>query len=709
MWRLLSVALGLLWGCTSTETAFRPAAKVRALGAPAPSWERLASQVTIHRDEWGVPHVFGPTDASVVLGYAFARAEDEFERMERAVFVMLGRNAEILGEAGLTWDRLVHAFEVPGRSRAEYAQLRPELRALADAWAEGINLYAEGRSAARLVERFEPWHLIAQGYALHLHAAALELRRLDPSLVPPAWGSAADGSNAFAVAPERTKDGHALLLANPHMSFEEIYEAHLRSDEGLHLSGANSYGRGALPIFGANDRVAWSLTVNRPDVADTWRVRFEPADNRPGRAYRYGGETRRATERAVNVSVLGAGGALETRELRWMVTHHGPVLLEGEDEGYAVAVAGLERGGGLNCAYNMARANSVDELMAALEDGGLLFHNVVAADTGGDIGYVYNALVPRRSRDVDWSRPVDGNDPELEWSGYHDWSELPSIRNPECGWLQNCNSRPETTVSNGAHLVVGSGGNLIGSDQDDGRVAMAHALLGRSEPFDFADWCGLPFDRRAHRAKDWIRAIEMEVAAMGQRDSARVRDLVAPMAVLREWDHIVRADSVASTLFLLTYESMGDTQPVGSLLVSALERVLADLRRSHSTWQVAWGDLNRHQRALGDPARHSDQRQSWPVEGGHGAVGLAWTFLSSPGPGTVRRYGYHGNSYVAAIELSAKPRMRTIVPFGASRDPQSQHFQDQAPLFARGELKEAWLSPADVRAHAQRSYSPRRR
>lgn len=706
MFRVFLVA-GCLLGCVASAPPSRVSSAPKTPAAQHRSWAAIAREVTIHRDEWGVPHVFGPTDASVVLGYAFARAEDEFERMERAVYVMLGRNAEVLGEPGLAWDRLVHAFEIPRRAQDEYQRLEPRLKVLADAWAAGVNLYLEGQRGQRLIERFEPWHVVAQGYALHLHAAAAQLRTLDPSLVPPEWSDQVDGSNAFAVAPSQTAAGHPLLLINPHIDFEEVYEAHLVSDEGLEVSGANSYGRGILPIFGTNRHVAWSLTVNRPDVADTWRVRFEMArEGEVGRRYRYGNTWERAFERAATVQVLGQGAKLETRELRWLETRHGPVLANQANDGFAVNVAGMERGGALGCAYDMALAGSIDETLDALRSGGLLFHNVVAADADGHIGYIYNGLIPRRDPEYDWRHPVNGNDPGTAWNGYHELADLPQVVDPKCGWVQNCNSRPEATFPGAELLGPDAPSYLVGDDKNDGRLAMAEGLLNREQPFTFEDWCAVPFDRRVFRARAWIKILDLEVEAMGQRDSVRVRDLVEPMAELHAWDGVVSAGSIASTLFLMTYQNLGDTPPIGSLLVSALERTIRELRTTHATWRVAWGQVNRHQRARGNPPRYSDQRKSWPVEGGHASSGLSWSFRAKPAPGTLRRYGHHGNSYVAAIEVSDPPRIRSIVPFGSSRDPDSQHFQDQAPLFARGELKQAWFTRSDVQSHAQRSYSP---
>ncbi|MFT7678700.1 MAG: acyl-homoserine-lactone acylase [Planctomycetota bacterium] len=701
---IMALCLPGFWSCQGSVGL--PQAAARARVWEAADWSDIAREVTIHRDEWGVPHVFGPTDASVVFGFAYARAEDEFERVERAVYLMLGRNSEVLGEEGLAWDKLVHACEIPQRAQAEYSALEAPVRVLADAWAAGMNLYAARRAKAALIERFEPWHLLAQGYALHLHALAGELRKFDPELAPPSLEDGADGSNVWALAPAKSASGKAMLMANPHMPFEEVYEGHLCSEEGLEITGVSAYGRGALPMLGATQSVAWSLAVNKPDITDTWRVRFERAGEGMGRTYRVGGQRRQATSRAVSVLVRDADGVLQARELRWLETHYGPVLAMDGDVGYAMAVAGLERGGALGTAYAMARATNVDGLFEALRGGGLLFHNVLAADAGGHIGFLYNALVPSRDGSLDWTRPVDGNDARSAWHGYHRQEDLAQVRDPESGWLQNCNSRAESTVGAAGTGLSDPPRYLAGYDTDDGRVAMSQEILGREQAFDFEEWCAAPFDRRVFRAQAWIRALAGELKSVAARNPARARVLAEPLALLEAWDGVVSVESEAATLFLWTYEYLGRNAQSGPPLVSALESTVRQLRRAYGSWRVAWGLVNRHQRASGTPARHSDDRASWPVAGGHGAAGLAWTFLARDTEGTRARYGYHGHSYLAAIELGSPPRIRSIVPYGSSRDPRSRHFQDQAPLFARGDLKQAWFTRADVRAHAQRSYSP---
>ncbi|MDA1266241.1 MAG: penicillin acylase family protein [Planctomycetota bacterium] len=693
----LLLCLPLLTACVA-DSAWRGVRQSLAGDAERARLEALAAEVTIHRDAYGVPHIEGPTDASVVFGLCYARAEDEFEVMEQSLFLTLGRNAEAAGEAGLVWDRVIHALDIPGLARQEYLRMPTEERALVDAAADGVNWYLATHPEVRpaRLRHFEPWYFVAAEFAFQLHALGEATGDL---------AATEDGSNAWAIAGSRTTTGHAMLLANPHIPLGQVYEAHLHSDEGLHVSGMLAYGRGVLPVVGFNEHVAWTLTVNRPDTADVYAVRFDhPSD--PD-LYRHGAGWKRVRTRAVTVYVRLSEEALEEQTLTLRSTHHGPILHQDGALAYAVRVAGIERGDGVGQWYAMARARDLEEFQAAVGRLGLHFHNVVAADSGGRIWYVYNGAIPRRAAEFDWSLPVDGNDPATDWRGLHGLAQLPQVIDPECGYVQNCNSLPWTTSASAADpRAADFPPHLVGPDFDDPRVAMSHAVLGRSAPFTFEDWCGAAFDRTVHDPHGMLARLLSEASARTAEDPR----LESALATLARWDRRLDLDAVAPTLFFLWLERVagysltGEGLPIG-VSTSNLLKVLDDLERRFRTWEVAWGELNRHQRPI--DGAHSDQRGSWPCLGAHPWGGTTFCFLSRRPPGCNKRYGYHGNSYVAAVELRPEgPRARTILDFGQSRDPASPHFEDQAPLYASGEMKPAPFTRAAVRAAATTSYHP---
>ena len=415
----------------------------------------MERSVTIYRDRYGVPHVYGPTDASVVFGLAWAQAEDNFEHLEDNFIRSLGRAAEVHGEAALHEDQIARALEIPRLSREEYERATPRMRTLYDAYAAGLNLFLERRPGVkpRLLQRFEPWYPLALMRFKYYQGEFIGYAGLNPkdlrvavAETPEKLAERPQGSNAWAVAPGRSASGRALLLINPHVSFlgvGQYYEAHVHSEEGWSFSGVGRYG---LPLLymGHNEALGWAHTDDYPDFGDLYLETFDD----PARplSYRYGDGYRTAVQWTEEVRVKTADG-VETRRFTFRKTHHGPILSEQEGKPVAVRLAKLEEGGWLDQWYEMNRARSLAELKEALRRGAIPYMNITYADRDGNIFYVYNGAVPRRSTKFDWRRPVDGSDPETEWQGYHAFDELPQLTNTASGFVQNCNSTPFATTS----------------------------------------------------------------------------------------------------------------------------------------------------------------------------------------------------------------------------------------------------------------------
>jgi acyl-homoserine-lactone acylase len=710
---LAGAALGVL-ACAPARGA-QPAAANRE--------EAMARSVTIYRDTYGVPHIYGPTDASVVFGLAYAQAEDDFAHLEDSFIRSLGRAAEVHGEEALRDDQVARALEIPRLAREEYERAAPRMRALYDAYAAGLSFYLVRHPEVkpRLLQRFEPWYPLALmrfkydqgefiGYA-GLDDADLRVVEEKPAELP-------QGSNAWAVAPSKSGSGHAMLLINPHVAFygpAQYYEAHLHSDEGWSFSGVGRYGL-PFPYMGHNEALGWAHTDNYPDMGDLYVETFD--DPAHPLAYRYGGGHRTAVRWTEEVRVKTAGG-VKARRFTFRKTHHGPILTEREGKPVAVRLAKMEEGGWLDQVYEMTRARSLAEFKAALHHGAIPYMNVTYADRDGNIFYAYNGAVPRRSPKFDWRRPVDGSDPETEWQGYHSFDELPQLANPASGFVQSCNSSPFVTTASGNLDPANYPKYMIGPEPDTPRAQVSRQILAGRQKFTFEEWTRAATDTRVLEAGKRIPDLVAEWERLRSADAARAAALAPLTAELKAWDRVSRNDSVAMTLFtgwLRLYESGAapDRAPDSWARVRALEQAKEDLEREWGTWRVAWGEINRLQRVDWSAGEtFSDARPSLPVPGGPGWAGIVFNFYQrradSPlkaAPGSKRHYGTLGNSYVSVVELGPAVRALSIVYFGASGDPKSPHYFDQAPLYARGEFKPAWFTLDEIKAHLERAYHP---
>jgi acyl-homoserine-lactone acylase len=733
-------------------------AVILALPTAAVAQVPAAPEATIHRDAWGVPHVFSDTDAGAVFGMAWALAEDDWPLIEENYLRALGRSAELLGPGGVAGDWMARALRIGPLSVAEYDAASPRMRMLLDAFAAGMNRWLERRDPqdVRVLRTIEPWYPLALirfkyyqneflGYAGLRNAwIAPLLARSAAAAVGPAvgpasgsaddpsgddvafpdprssfafsveaqfdgWGRRPQGSNQWALAPARTADGVALLLINPHQSFvgvQRYAEIHLDSREGLRFSGLTVFGF-LLPYMGHNERLGWAYTDNYADHSDLYALTFDDAAA-PLR-YRYAGGYRAADTWTDTIRVRTPDG-LATRTFRFWTTHHGPVVGIADGRALSVRLARMREGRWYDQWDEMIRARTLDAWRAAMAQLRVPYMNTMYADADGNIGYIYNSAVPRRQPGVDPSGILDGSDVANEWQGFHTLDELPQVWNPASGWLLNTNSTPFTATTGMALERADFPAYMVGPETDNPRAVSSRRVLAALDAVTFADFARVVWDSRLSEADRLIPLLTAEWEAMPM--SPERAALASPIERLRRWDRASDTASVETTWFVLANELRVTAERAGERRdrpqVGALQQALTLLQQQWGTTEVPWGDLSRHQRPLpGAPVQLDSTRASLAVGGSTGALGSVFVFESGPFGSPAPRLGRGGNSFVKVISFGPVVRAASILNYGQSGDPGSPHFFDQAELYARREFKPAWFSRADVEANAVRTYSVR--
>ena len=641
--------------------------------------------VTIYRDTWGVPHIYAKTDAGAAFGLMYAEAEDNFWQLEADYIAALGRAAEVEGERRLQNDIVYQAWEVESRAKAAYNNADPKLRSLCDAFAAGVNRYLATHPAThpRLLTHWEPWFVLAaemggpagRGITQEERARAFPL--LSRAAAPDGLVTDRDeGSNMWAIAPSRTTTGHAMLLINPHVRFfgsDQRYEAHLHSDQGLDVSGFATLGTPYIRS-GHNRYLGWSHTNNYASTADLY---LDPLSG--------------ATEWSADIRVKTARG-VETRRVTFRKTKHGPVMGIRGDR--ALVVRAVVEGGAMAQRWAMARSHNLREFQAAMARSALTGSNTIYADRDGNIWYLHGNAIPRRSTKFDWTKPVDGTDPETEWHGLHKLSELPQVLNPKSGWVQNCNSTPFLTTEGADNPRAADYPAYMAPEPDTPRSRRSREILEGTRRFTFDDWAASAMDTKVGLAEQKIPEL---LAAYRAKPISELADLIAE---LEHWDHVARIDSVATTLFIRSASAPD--------MLEALERTKAALEKSWGTWRVPWGEVNRLQRVhtSGTEETFSDARPSVPVPGAPSMSGTVFTFGTREVQGQKRAYGVVGDTYVAVVEFAKSPVARSLLVNGESADPASHHYTDQAPLYSAGKFKDAWLSLPEIKRHLERRYHP---
>lgn len=700
---------------------FIPGCDVDQLSGPDdPSW---TDSITIYRDAYGVPHIHGRTDAAAAFGFAYAQAEDNFWQVEDNFIRAIGRASEVYGDETLQSDWMNRALQITSLSISEFEQSDDRLQELLTAFAAGFNHYLRTHPEIkpRLLQSFEPWFPLAfirylyyqRGFARASGLRASDLASAmdesgdiagivvsmldsgEPDLLP----KSEQGSNSWAVTGKKSASGNALLFINPHLPFfgsGQVYEGHVISDEGWNFSGYTRFGF-PMPYVGFNSDLGWASTDNGADLSDLYEEKFDRPDD--PLAYKYGEDYRTATLWTEHIIVV-EDGVLDTLSFTMRKTHHGPIVGSRHGKPLALRMAKFEDPGWLDQWYAMTRARTFEDFKEAASRLDMLFGNYLYADREGNIYYVYNGAVPRRSGAFDWGDAVDGSDPETEWQGYHSLEEIPQVLNPPSGWIQNCNGTPflSTAAANPTEFHFPDYMVMEGS-QAGARTRAARQILSGNDSFTFETWAKLAYDTFVITADEEIPGLVTDWTRLRDQNPSRAEKMREAVELLRDWDRISTIESEAMTLFITASEQ-------SALSVRGIERAMSSLERDWGTWHVPWGDINRLQRVRSNGKSFSDDNPSIPVAGVPSWAGSMFTVWSPRAPGQKRRYGTGGNSYVSVIEFGPTIRARSLHTFGASANPESPHHFDQASIYATGDFKEAWVSLQDVVNNAARSYHP---
>jgi len=694
-------------------------------------WEQQAQNITIIRDDWGIPHIYGETDADAVFGLMYAQAEDDFNRVETNYLNAIGRLAEAEGEAELYRDLRMRLFIDPDSMQALYDRSPEWLQALMDAFADGLNyyLYKNPQVTPRVITRFEPWMALSfsegsiGGDIERVSLGQLEAFYGDGpenqmAVVESSWEAEPSGSNGFAIAPSISATGNALLLINPHTSFFFRAEVHVVSEEGLNAYGAVTWGQ-FFVYQGFNERAGWMHTSSGVDNIDEYLETVVERDD--GLYYRYGDEERPLTVQRIAVPYRTDAGMAE-REFTVYRTHHGPIVRE--TDGKWVSVRLMEDPlDALTQSYTRTKAQNLEEYRETMELHTNSSNNTVFADAEGNIAYFHANFIPRRDTRFDWRRPVDGSDPATEWDGVLSIDESPNVFNPANGWIQNTNNWPYSAA--GPHSPVQAEyPAYVENGGENARGIHAIRVLENKRAVTLNSLIDAAFDSYLTGFEDLIPALLAAYDRTPAQDPLK-DELAEPIALLRDWDLRWSVESVPTALAVFWGDEImrqvrGDARDAGmsvsdyvagreasQQLLEALAAVTDKFAEDFGNWRTTWGEVNRFQRLTGDIVQpFSDDGPSIPV----GFTSSRWGSLASFGArsynGSKRIYGTSGNSFVAVVEFGDSVRAKAVTAGGQSGDPASPHFNDQAVRYATGDLRDVYFYRAQLEGHIEREYHP---
>jgi acyl-homoserine-lactone acylase len=696
------------------------------------AWEQRAAGITITRDDWGIAHVGGKTDADAVFGMVYAQAEDDFNRVETNFINAMGRLAEAEGEKEIYRDLRMKLFVDPEDLEAKYMESPASLQALMNAWADGLNFYLHTHPDVkpRVIARFEPWMALSftegsiGGDIERVNLAQLEAFygkkpvTTTAEFVPLAPPEEPTGSNGFAVAPANTTNRKALLYINPHTSFFFRSELQMTSDEGLNAYGAATWGQFFL-YQGFNERVGWMHTSSGADNIDEYLETIVKKDT--GFAYKYGDGERPVVSKVVTVPFKTATG-MENREFTVYRTHHGPIVREVDGKWVSVRLM-QEPIKALTQSYTRTKARNYKEYRDVMELHTNSSNNTVYADADGTIAYFHSNFIPKRNPKFDWTKPVDGSNPETEWNGVLAIDETPNAMNPPGGWIQNTNNWP-FSVTGATSPKKADYPVYVDSGSENPRGIHAMMVLDKKKDFTLDALIAAGFDSHLPEFETQIPALVKSYEQTPASNPLK-KKLAEQVAMLKGWDYRWSATSVPTALAVYwgdelwtrvtpaarkagvsNYEFMAKKATAAErleALAAASDKLTADFGK----WQTPWGEVNRFQRLTGDIVQpFNDSGPSIPVPFTSARWGSLASFGARTYPGTKKMYGSSGNSFVAAVEFGDKVRARAVTAGGLHSDPKNTHFNDQAERYATGNLREVYFYKEQLQGHTEREYRP---
>jgi acyl-homoserine-lactone acylase len=698
-------------------------------------FQKTAQKVTIIRDNWGIPHIYGKTDADAVFGLMYAQCEDDFKRIEMNYIEKLGRLSEIKGQSVLYNDLEIKLLIDIDEAKADYKKAAPWLKKLLNSYAAGINyyLYKHPEVKPLLLTRFEPWFplLWTDGSIGAISTADLSVGELkafysgnnDKVAYQEREKNVQTGSNGFAFAPTKTASGNAILYINPHTTFYFRPEVQVTSEEGLNVYGAVTWGQ-FFVYQGFNENCGWMHTSSNVDVADMYAEKIVSKNEKL--FYEYDNKLIPVIEKEITIKYL-ENDKLIPKKFKTYFTNNGPIMAK--RDGKWISLKSNNRSmNSLVQSWVRTKSKGFEDYKKAMDLKANTSNNTVYADNKGKIGYWHGNYIPVRDKNLNWSKVMDGTTSATQWKGLHDVSETVHLYNPANGWLQNCNSTPYTVAGDNSPKKENYPAYMA-PDGENFRGINAVRIFSKGEKYTLDKVIADGYDSKLSIFEILIPALLNHFEKDIKLTDLEYSDLSEPISILKNWDYYANENSVATTLanewaykldpiIQKAYINEGEKDQVENTrnfaknatdeqLIPQLQATIKELTTKWGTWKVTWGEINRFQRLSGDlNLTYNDTLASLPIGYGPGSWGSLPSYKSSFQKDTKKRYGYNGNSFVCAVEFGTKVKAKSLLAGGNSGDPKSKHFNDQAEMYRKGQFKDVLFYKEDVEKNAERTYHP---
>lgn len=659
------------------------------------------ASIDIVRDAWGVPHIFGRTDAAVAYGLAWAHAEDDFKTIQKGLIASKAMLGLYSGKEGATVDYIIHLLRCRQLVDSRYEHdISPAYKTLLQAYCDGLNAFARVHQKEILVKKTFPAIpqdiLTYSVLQLAISCGADEaLKQIFNNTIPLAsW--IPGGSNGFAFNSRITTDKHVYLAINSHQPLEgpvSWYEVHLASEEGLNILGALFPGSPNV-LIGVNEYLGWTHTVNYPDKLDVYQLEMSPDHKLQ---YKMDSAWMRLEEKTVKLKIRIAGLPIGIKKKAfWSV--YGPTIVTKKGV-FAIRTAGLMDIRALEQWYFMNKAMNFSQFKTALKMEAIPGYNIVYGDRYDTIYYISNAKLPLRPKGYNWRSTVPGNTTKTLWTKFYPIEDLPQVLNPSSGYVFNNNHSPFNATAARDNVKQENYDAEMGYETyNNNRSVRVMELLKQRSQISYEDFKRIKYDLQLPQ-KLAYRTSADTLFLLEENDYPNIAALIS---TLKAWDRKATQKSQGAAIFGVLYYYVSSKLQSGDdsfkvmtkkKSVEALTYVKNYLMKNFGTIEVTLGDYQQLVRG----------NKAIPLAGLPDVIAAMTSVPYQKG----RVRGNQGESYIAFVKFTATgPEIETINCYGASNHRTSPHYSDQMELFVQQKTKTMTLNKEQVYKDASRIYHP---
>ncbi len=663
--------------------------------------------ITIARDQWGVPHIYAPTDAEVAYGLAWASSEDDFESMQVNLLAVKGKLGSVLGKDGAIFDFFAYAIETTKLVEEKYEEeVSPTFKKVLEGYAAGVNAYAAKNPSEVLAKGIFPIKPqdILEGYVLNLTLLSgvhHDIIKILSGEIRRDW--LPQGSNGMAISGKKTSNGKTFFASNSHQPLEgplAWYEAHVESEEGWKMIGANFPG-GVTLFLGTTPNLGWTHTVNNPDLCDVYKLSVSPKDKM---LYQFDGKWEKLEERKFKTKVkIGFLKIPFSRKI--YKSKHGLTLKGKDGHFYALRFPANQTVKAAEQWYWMNKATNFTEFKKALEVQGIGTTNIVYADRDDQIYYIGNGNFPYRSSAYEWDKVLPGNTSANVWAPkYYPIDSLAQVHNPPSGWVFNSNNQPYNATAPEDNLKRSEINPTMGYMLEDNNRSLRFPFLMKDyEKLSYADFKKIKYDQSWMPAPSYSYSMS-NVEDLFKLDPAKYPQIAPVITILKNWDREASVESKGASVFILVLRKIAERLDKEVRLkevniipeaewVAALESAQKHLQKHFKSVEVPLGTLQRHIRG----------NANIPISGAPEVLGAIYSKPDKKGQYKV----FAGESYIQLVQYSKEEiAIESVVPYGSSAHEDSPHYTDQMEMYAKQQTKTMTFDKEKIMAEAERVYHP---